>query len=390
MSNYERKQTLLYKHTKTVFKMQPTKLIEIVVGIFLYLVLLFLFAYFYMIDQLNDFFKGRTTVTFRLEEAKTIEPPTITICVDPPLKKSVAAQFDFKDSYDLFFKDVPKVSFKEKFQNLSYILNQDYTIQMVLVENDIQGKIEVLEGQIKIDSRDFEVVAIQTYHHGTCYKIQPKFELTKVPFSLRLIFKPIELDEANRFVIYLTSNDSWQGIVTSSWPQYNPSQIYVQLNSYVQYSAKLKEYKFNEGVDNAEQCWRNSIMTNQCNHQCRIVSQVDLPICNSTEDVICIYRSSFQNGTQNTCNTRRRGYLYEGKASEKVKYKADNVTELGLYLESMTKEIREEVALITMPDLIGSIGGSLGLFFGFSFAAYSMSLVHIICTQFFVNFLNTT
>ena len=84
--------------------MQPTKLIEIVVGTFLYLVLLFLFSYFYMIDQLNDFFKGRSTVTFRFEEAKTIEPPTITICVDPPIKKSVAVQFDFKDSFDLFSK----------------------------------------------------------------------------------------------------------------------------------------------------------------------------------------------------------------------------------------------------------------------------------------------
>ena len=364
--------------------MQPTKLIEIVVGTFLYLVLLFLFSYFYMIDQLNDFFKGRSTVTFRFEEAKTIEPPTITICVDPPIKKSVAVQFDFKDSSDLFFKDVPNVSFKEKFQNLSYILNQDYTIQMVLVENGIKGIIDVLEGQIKIDTRNFEVVAIQTYHHGTCYKIQPNFVLSKVPFGLRLIFKAITIDENNNFVIYLTSNDTWQGIVTSSWPQYNPSQIYVQLNSYVQYSAKIKELRFNEGVDNAEQCWKNS--TNQCKNQCRIVSHVDLPICNSTEDVICIYRSSFQNRTQNTCNTRRRGVLYEGKTSKKEKYKNDNVTELRLYLESMTKEIREEVPLITMPDLIGSIGGSLGMFFGFSFAAYTMSLVHI----FIVKFLNTT
>ena len=46
----------------------------------------------------------------------------------------------------------------------------------------------------------------------------------------------------------------------------------------------------------------------------------------------------------------------------------------------------EEIDVITLAGLIGSIGGSLGMFFGFSFAAYTMSLVHI----FIVKFLNTT
>ena len=333
-----------------------------------------------MLDQMNDFLKGRSTVTFRLEETARIEPPTVTICPKPPLKKAVAIQYDFEDSDHLFLKDVPNVTFEDRFQNLSYLLNQDY--QIVLVEKQL--KIGLLEGQVNIESRDFEVIAIQTYHHGTCYKIQPNFELIEVPFALRFEISTLKLDGPEKFVIYLTSNDTWQGIVTSTWPQYNPSKIYLKLNAYMQYSVKMKEYRFSEGVDNAEQCWRNSIITNHCNHQCRIVSNVDLPICNSTQDVRCTYRSSFQNGTQKACNTRKQGYLYEGKATSKEKYKEDNVTELRIYMESMTKEIREEVALITMPDLIGSLGGSLGMFFGFSFSAYAVSLLHHIINQFFV------
>ena len=37
-------------------------------------------------------------------------------------------------------------------------------------------------------------------------------------------------------------------------------------------------------------------------------------------------------------------------------------------LASMKKEIMEDVELLTLSSLIGSLGGSLGMFFGFSFS----------------------
>ena len=37
-------------------------------------------------------------------------------------------------------------------------------------------------------------------------------------------------------------------------------------------------------------------------------------------------------------------------------------------LASMKKEIMEDVELLTVSSLIGSLGGSLGMFFGFSFS----------------------
>ena len=44
----------------------------------------------------------------------------------------------------------------------------------------------------------------------------------------------------------------------------------------------------------------------------------------------------------------------------------------------MAKEIREEVDVITMSELIGSVGGSLGMFFGFSISAYILKMVDTI------------
>ena len=48
------------------------------------------------------------------------------------------------------------------------------------------------------------------------------------------------------------------------------------------------------------------------------------------------------------------------------KHKISEWTEFDIFLHSMKKEIKEEVDIITLPALIGSVGGSLGMFFGFS------------------------
>ena len=36
---------------------------------------------------------------------------------------------------------------------------------------------------------------------------------------------------------------------------------------------------------------------------------------------------------------------------------------------SMMKQVKEEIEVISTPDLIGSVGGSLGMFFGLSITA---------------------
>ena len=51
------------------------------------------------------------------------------------------------------------------------------------------------------------------------------------------------------------------------------------------------------------------------------------------------------------------------------KVKNDFKTDVFIGMGSMKKVITEEVFVLTLQDLIGSVGGSLGLFFGFSFSA---------------------
>ena len=53
-----------------------------------------------------------------------------------------------------------------------------------------------------------------------------------------------------------------------------------------------------------------------------------------------------------------------------------SVTEILFGLWTKKKSIEEDVPVLTFQDLIGSVGGSLGMFFGFSLSATIISFVH--------------
>ena len=54
-----------------------------------------------------------------------------------------------------------------------------------------------------------------------------------------------------------------------------------------------------------------------------------------------------------------------------------NLTQIAwkIYAMKETKVVKEEVLVVTTENLIGSVGGSLGLFLGFSFFTYFSGLL---------------
>ena len=105
----------------------------------LYLILMIIFVLFYMHDQLKDFFEARTTITSKIVQAHQIEFPTIIICMNPARKLSKAQKYGFKESDDLFYKEVPNSTLDQRQLELGYQLNKDYEIvlnQQLLTEGN--------------------------------------------------------------------------------------------------------------------------------------------------------------------------------------------------------------------------------------------------------------
>ena len=334
---------------------------------------------------MKDFVSGRTTVTSRYENVSSLEPPTITVCVNPRFKRSVALEYgmDYSWSSSIPASNESKdTTYGERFAKLSYILNQDYRITIALIEDviDLELGKNVLD-----DNYEFEVKEIQTALHGTCIVIIPKFMITVRLFFWKLILKPSsDLEQANeisKFIIYLTSYDSWHSIVSAEWPQYNPSVIKVHRNSRYFYPAKVTEYLYAKGNQNSKECMTESIKNSDCLVKCSVGSLANLPKCNTTDEVDCIWLSNNEALTE--CNQRKRGLTFDGDLEKLENYvNGNDKTIVEIFVNAFTKKVHEEVDIITTSGFIGSVGGSLGMFFGFSISGYALNILDSITRRF--------
>ena len=125
--------------------------------IILYLALGTFFTCFYMLNQMSDYLKSRTTEAKQTDVPTTVlEPPTLTICLNPTLKTSVAKQLGVtsNDKEDFLFKNIP-------FKEIGYVLNRDYEIELGYGDQSdswVYEKVKLYEGTLTISNKEFFVV----------------------------------------------------------------------------------------------------------------------------------------------------------------------------------------------------------------------------------------
>mgnify|MGYP002044766757 CR=1 FL=1 len=108
---------------------------------------------------------------------------------------------------------------------------------------------------------------------------------------------------------------------------------------------------------------------------CQFVSVANLPMCNTSQEFECIFNETIKQNLWTKCNEKKKFLSFFGDLTKKRQYHQGNDTLFDFDIWSMTKEIKEEIDIITLSDLIGSIGGSLGMFFGFSISASAFYLM---------------
>ena len=210
--------------------------------VLLYCCCIFVFVFFYMKDQMNDFILKRTTMSGRFGEADQIEFPTMTICAQEGMKISKLQKYGLQENKHLlqnrfFNKDNPNYigqpnqSLIETFDELSYILNKDFVLELSH-QSYYSGQVNLTSGLNSIPSKqgeipdDYTVEPIKTFFFGTCYKVQPInsgnwFNTHAVYITIRLLSDKMNpIDKPKDFRIYLTSNQTWQGVIRNTWRRY--------------------------------------------------------------------------------------------------------------------------------------------------------------------------
>ena len=341
-----------------------------------------------MIDQMSDYIKGRTTVSSRFEEVDSLEPPTVTVCMFPPYQPTKMTLYGLEDEDDVIFQDFVNQTLEERMNFLGYLLERDFTIKMSLHFSedmeDLRKNVEV--GVMQFDKMPIRVQAIHSQVYGVCYKIQPSFVVSShlwQNLQISISSKLKTEDRPLKVIIYLTSNNTWQGITTSDWPQFTPSKMELDIGNPYLMQLKPTEYLFSHGVENSEECWKEHILKSKCPIKCKYASFTDLPMCKSRHEAICIAFNGEMGDPWNDCNSRRKAFTYHGELTKKPKFTLSNDTFISIAMLYLRKEVKEEIEVISLSNLIGSLGGSLGMFFGFSISAYALYLMD----KFIVNIL---
>ena len=365
--------------------MKRKYVLKILIGSIIYFALLGVYIYFFLMDQVSNYMIGRSTVANQIQFVEKIEYPTITLCMNPATKLSVSQKYGFTNMYDKFKqKESNETNMFERYDNLSYILNQDFEILDSSGQKMVQGVNEVIRHKARYGKLNFVVEPIRTYHFGTCWKLQPMFEMTKAPIRFRLTISlsdSLELtDRPKAVVIHVTSNKTWVGITDSVWPQFKPLSVLVGFEQeYTQLKFSTSEKLFQDGVEDNQRCL-NRLLKNKtaCTTKCNLLSFGNLPPCPTIATLNCMWTDLFSNPDYINCYKTKKAITYDlQQRIDNGYHKAINLSSTEIYvgLWSMAIHIQEEVPLLTLQDFIGSVGGSLGMFFGFSMSATLLAMI---------------
>ena len=338
--------------------------------LFFYLCFIFIFVTFYVKDLMNDFIEGRSTMTSQYQTVESIEFPTVTLCMVPGHKNSVIKKYGWGPAMDILLKNMSTKSLSDVFNEASYINGSDMDI---LDDSKEHLKLNFFR------ALNYSIDPINTFHHGTCYKLQPFSPITETPqyLGLKIVLKDINgEDKPTGVKVFLTSNKTWQNIANEQWPQINPTQFLLEFKDkglVKGMKLKLTENRFQEGTVDIADCHRNLYLNKyNCTNKCSFLSSNSLPVCNSTQDENCGTRGrkSHQHEFIN-CFKVKKFLTYNPTTYDFLWNPILNSSTIQFFMsiQDLQKEVREEVKAITPESFIGSLGGSVGMFFGFSFTS---------------------
>ena len=355
---------------------KPQEIVKYTLKILTLLALLVLFIYFFLKDQLESFIKSRTTLTSRIvENSAEIEFPTLTLCFLPATKISVTKKYGFQNDNQKFYVEIPNSSLTQRLDELTYQINRDFQVQNIHGKKLDLGLEEIPEKDGLKKQFRFEFRQIRTYSHGTCYQLIPKFNVDRAPLRirLRLVLNSNLTDLPNSAKLQFTSNQSWVGILDDFWPRFKPLREIIHFSGeYTFFNLRIIEKQFQTGESNFDQCVQNSLSKRNCSVICSLFSFAGFANCQTVDQFSCMWKGVWENSEYTQCykaNTVTTYNLQERMDFPLHSEINSSVTDFTYGLWTLDKEIQEEVPILTWPDLIGSIGGSLGMFFGFCISA---------------------
>ena len=362
-----------------------------IVKAILYLALLIAYIRVYLIEECLTYISGRTTLSSLTEKVEFIEAPHIILCIQEPFyfKPSILQKYGLSndvtsESVILNTENVLLEDQWKMYQNLSYSYQKDFKLQLKIVKNmkDRFGK-EI----------QFKVQRVATLQKGMCHLIRYNESVStdndelKIRLKWTLSTKVTKQDFPDSVNVYLNAPKDWYGHIVDDWPMINPDlAMFPMAIKNLQdprprgYATLFQtDYHYKEGILDFEECLMNQITKlSKCPRKCFPVLfnfLPDIPICSRAEESNCMLDVLMKSRKiRYDCLQAKKITQFKGS-----KFYTSGIppflksNETGFIFEiffDRTRIVKTEEWIVTTLDLIGSVGGSLGLFLGFSVFTY--------------------
>ena len=379
------KKTLCVPNTK--LKSEYFKTTVKVLG---YLTFISLFIWLTLYDSIMSFINGSTSFTSTFIQRDNFSIPFLVICM-PGLKQQIVEKYGYHSSMALIFDTDEK--FKpfnktplEILKEMSYEIDLDFTIQMSFYGGNIVHQVHLSQSKIGSIKKNHAVAHEILTTSGICYLIEssvvqsakdsPWFELKITPGET---MKKIEVN--NNIQIFVASDDTWQGLYFYSWQYFDVPKVSIPFDVDFQSIVEVKPTLtlFNDGVKDVLKCMEEIVLQINCTKICFPLSfnlLAKIPACETGTELDCMSNVGFWNqeieNALGKCLRPRKAMTYEAKTilQRPARDPESKVIITWFKFSTDQLELKEEIPSLGLSTFIGSVGGSLGLFLGFSCYSY--------------------
>ena len=372
------------------------QVVKSIVNVILFVSLFASFLWLYFVNETNEYLKGSTTFASRTEVVDKFNLPVLVICFEPAYKPSIygngSADFAILfDKEELIKEEEALANF---LKSASHKLSEDIQIELVMKYGNMTVKYDLEEGQKIMDNFQIDVYETHTLTYGSCYVIESTEKVSPwVTFDV--LIKDLNSengDNLSSLNLFIASHETWYGIIALSWPYFELKEHRLSFNKPIEYwmDMQVTNITYQNGHKSIEDCIENLMAANDACKECSpffFSFKNKRLTCQSKEDNKCWYNWSTKNYNEyKKCMKPMKTTFYKAnsKSLEKV-FIQNNTVQLLFSFSSDEIKIEEETLMIGTSSYIGSVGGSLGLFLGFSFftcLSYGIDNLFEFCNKF--------
>ena len=334
----------------------------------IFLILFIAFLVFYFVHQTSEFMKGSTTFSTRFEKVETFEMPVLVICFKPTHKANKNSHLRLTEQY------LSNQTIDDYLAQSGYAWNQDIQLQFGFDEYGVTNYTLDL-GSNNVKDFQVNVTIIKTFALTMCYKIETTW---KPPLSGNLLIK-LDSKLLSNVHLYLASKESWYSIMAGAWPFTKPIMYDLKFNTFsmIQMDIHVTKWQYKTGHSNIPDCFEDWFSSINCSQKCMpffVPSNHKRPECQTIKESKCTFDVLLGGESYFKFKNCMKPKETTSYAADPVVVEQDYVNDSSINViitfASDEVEMKEETLMIGLSSLIGSIGGSLGLFLGFSCFTY--------------------